>query len=257
MKAVILAGGYGTRIAEETFLKPKPMIEIGGRPILWHIMKMYSFYGVNEFIICCGYRGDVIKQYFSNYLIYSSDITIDFKNNETTFHSNNEENWKVTLVDTGQDTMTGGRLNRVKKYVQNEDSFFFTYGDGLSDVDIQETLVFHKAHGKIATLVAVNPVGRFGALELDDKFVSRFEEKPRGEEAYVNGGFFVLKNDVFNYISDNDACIWENEPLVKLAKNRELAAYRHNGFWQPMDTLKEKNLLENMWNSKKALWKVW
>lgn len=257
MKAVILAGGYGTRIAEESFLKPKPMIEIGGRPILWHIMKMYSSYGVNEFIICCGYRGYVIKQYFSNYLIYSSDITIDFKNNETTFHSNNEENWKVTLVDTGQDTMTGGRLNRVKKYVQNEESFFFTYGDGLSDVNIQETLAFHKAHRKIATLVAVNPVGRFGALELEDKFVSRFEEKPRGEEAYVNGGFFVLNNDVFNYIPDNDACIWENEPLVKLAEDRELAAYRHNGFWQPMDTLKEKNLLENMWNLKKALWKVW
>lgn len=257
MKAVILAGGYGTRIAEETFLKPKPMIEIGGRPILWHIMKMYSSHGVNEFIICCGYRGDVIKQYFYNYLIYSSDLTIDFGNNETTFHSNIEENWKVTLVDTGQDTMTGGRLNRVKKYVQNEDSFFFTYGDGLSDVNIQETLAFHKAHGKIATLVAVNPVGRFGALELEDKFVSRFEEKPRGEEAYVNGGFFVLKNEVFNYIPDSDACIWENEPLVELAENRELAAYRHKGFWQPMDTLKEKNLLENMWNSRKALWKVW
>lgn len=257
MKAVILAGGYGTRISEETSLKPKPMIEIGGKPILWHIMKIYSFYGVDEFIICCGYKGDVIKEYFSNYLLYSSDLTLDFSDNKTTYHSNNHENWKVTLIDTGLDTMTGGRLNRVKKYVQDEEHFFFTYGDGLSNVDILKTLEYHKNHGKIATLVAVNPVGRFGALELNGNLISKFEEKPRGEEAYVNGGFFVLSKKVFDYIPDQDSCIWENEPLANLAKDGELSAYRHKEFWQPMDTLKEKKLLENLWNSQTAPWKIW
>ena len=256
MKAVILAGGYGTRIAEETHLKPKPMIEIGGKPILWHIMKLYSMHGVNDFIICCGYRGYIIKEYFANYFLHMSDVTFDMQNNRMQVHQQNAEPWKVTLVDTGDETMTGGRLKRVASYLQDEELFCFTYGDGVSDVDITKLLSFHKSHGKLATVTAVQPPGRYGALQLEDTCVSGFAEKPRGDGGLINGGFFVLSPKCIDLI-ECDSTSWEGSPLNTLASKGELMAFEHKGFWQPMDTLREKNFLEELWESGKAPWKTW
>jgi len=255
MKAVILAGGYGTRISEETQIKPKPLVEIGGRPILWHIMKAYSHYGINDFIICCGYKGYKIKEYFTNYFLHNSDITVDLKSNHVDIHQNPSEPWKVTLVDTGLDTMTGGRLKRVEKYVGTE-TFCFTYGDGVSDVNISELVKFHQKNKKSATVTSVQPPGRYGNLELNDNLVSKFIEKPQGDGGWVNGGFFVLEHDVFDYIKD-DRATWEKGSLEKLAENNQLVAFKHNGFWQPLDTLRDKNSLEKLWVSNKANWKVW
>ena len=255
MKAVILAGGYGTRISEETRIKPKPLVEIGGRPILWHIMKAYSHYGINDFIICCGYKGYKIKEYFTNYFLHNSDITVDLKSNHVDIHQNPSEPWKVTLVDTGLDTMTGGRLKRVEKYLDDK-TFCFTYGDGLSDVDISELISFHKMKKKKATLTAVRPPGRYGVLDLKDEQVKQFVEKPKGDGSWINGGYFVLESDVFDYI-DDDATVWEKEPLEQLSKENQLSAYRHNGFWQPLDTLRDKNSLEQLWLTKNAHWKKW
>jgi len=255
MKAVILAGGYGTRISEETQIKPKPLVEIGGRPILWHIMKAYSHYGINDFIICCGYKGYKIKEYFTNYFLHNSDITVDLKSNHVDIHQNPSEPWKVTLVDTGLDTMTGGRLKRVEKYVGNE-TFCFTYGDGVSDVNISELVEFHQKNKKSATVTSIQPPGRYGNLELKDNLVSKFIEKPQGDGGWVNGGFFVLEHDIFNYI-DDDKTIWEKDSLEKLSENNQLVAFKHNGFWQPLDTLRDKNNLEKLWVSNKASWKVW
>jgi glucose-1-phosphate cytidylyltransferase len=255
MKAVILAGGYGTRISEETQTKPKPLIEIGGRPILWHIMKTYSHYGINDFIICCGYKGYKIKEYFTNYFAHNSDITVDLKNNHVDIHQKPSEPWKVTLVDTGLDTMTGGRLKKVEKYVGNE-TFCFTYGDGVSDVNISEVIKFHQKNKKSATVTSIQPPGRFGNLELNDNLVSKFIEKPQGDGGWINGGFFVLEHDVFDYIND-DTTIWEKESLEKLAEKNQLIAFKHKGFWQPLDTLRDKNSLEKLWASNKASWKVW
>lgn len=254
MKLVILAGGFGTRISEESHLKPKPMIEIGGRPILWHIMKMYHHYGVDEFIICLGYKGYVIKEYFANYFLHMSDVTFDMSGNKLTVHDQHCEKWKVTLVDTGEGTMTGGRLKRVQKYL-GDGTFFFTYGDGLSNVDIGKLLEFHKTSGKKATLTAVQPPGRYGAVILDGNEVSNFQEKPRGDNAWINGGFFVLEPSAVDYI-DGDSCSWEGTSLARLAKEKNLAAYKHYGFWQPMDTLRDKNQLEQMWQNNSP-WKVW
>jgi glucose-1-phosphate cytidylyltransferase len=256
MKAVILAGGLGTRISEETHLKPKPMIEIGGKPILWHILKTYSVYGINDFVICCGYKGYVIKEYFANYFLHMSDVTFDMVNNKMEVHQGNAEPWKVTLIDTGDDTMTGGRLKRVVEYVKNEEAFCFTYGDGVSDVNITELIAFHKSHKLKATLTAAIPPGRFGALNIIDTKVSSFMEKPRGDGAMINGGFFVLSPEVINYIKD-DQTIWEREPLELLANEGHLAAYQHHGFWQPMDTLRDKLYLEELWQIGNAPWKVW
>lgn len=256
MKAVILAGGLGTRISEETHLKPKPMVEIGGKPILWHIMKMYSAHGVNDFVICCGYKGYVIKEYFANYFLHMSDVTFDMSNNRMEVHQKNAEPWKVTLVDTGDDTLTGGRLKRVADYVKEEDSFCFTYGDGVSDVDIAAEVAFHKAHGKLATVTAVQPPGRYGALQISNGVVDGFAEKPRGDGGLINGGFFVLSPRCLSRIA-NDQSSWEGEPLAGLALDGELMAFEHTGFWQPMDTLREKNLLEDLWQTGKAPWKVW
>lgn len=257
MKAIILAGGLGTRISEETDHKPKPMIEIGGKPILWHIMKMYSSHGVNDFIICCGYKGYVIKEYFANYFLHMSDVTFDMSENKMDVHQNNAESWRVTLVDTGEDTMTGGRLKRVKDYVKDEDVFCFTYGDGVSDVNITDLIKFHKENGKQATLTATRPPGRYGALKITSECrVESFQEKPDGDGSWINGGFFVLSPKVFDRI-EKDSTSWEGEPLTHLAKDGELSAYKHQGFWQPMDTLREKNLLENLWNSGNAPWKTW
>jgi len=257
MKAVILAGGLGTRISEETHLKPKPMIEIGHKPILWHIMKIYSSHGVNDFVICCGYKGYIIKEYFANYFLHMSDVTFDMSENKMEVHQNNAESWRVTLVDTGEDTMTGGRLKRVKDYVKDDDAFCFTYGDGVSDVDITKLINFHKKNGKQATLTATRPPGRYGALKISSESrVEHFQEKPDGDGSWINGGFFVLSPTVFDRI-EKDSTSWEGEPLISLAKDDELIAYKHEGFWQPMDTLREKNLLENLWNSGKAPWKVW
>lgn len=255
MKAVILAGGLGTRISEESVLKPKPMIEVGGKPILWHIMKMYAAHGVNEFVICCGYKGYVIKEYFANYFIHNSDITFDVKNNKMEIHQNSAEPWKVTVVDTGEETMTGGRLKRVARYVQNED-FCFTYGDGVSDVNIKATIEFHKAHGKLSTITAVQPPGRYGALKMAGSKVESFMEKPKGDGGFINGGFFVLNSKVIEYIKE-DATIWEKEPMEKLAADGQMQAYTHEGFWQPMDTLRDKKHLEELWNTGKAPWKIW
>lgn len=255
MKAVILAGGYGTRISEETQTKPKPLIEIGGRPILWHIMKTYSHYGINDFVICCGYKGYLIKEYFKNYFLHNSDITVDIKNNEVEVHQKPTEPWKVTLVDTGLDTMTGGRLKKVEHYVGDE-TFCFTYGDGVSDVNISELITFHKKNEKKATITAVQPPGRYGNLELIEETVTRFIEKPQGDGGWINGGYFVLEKDVFNYI-DNEKTTWERNSLEKLAKDNKLIAFKHKGFWQPMDTLRDKNNLEELWNTNKAKWKVW
>ena len=256
MKAVILAGGLGTRISEDTHLKPKPMIEIGGKPILWHIMKIYSAHGVNDFVICCGYKGYVIKEYFANYFLHMSDVTFDMSNNRMEVHQKNAEPWKVTLVDTGDNTLTGGRLRQVRKYVEDEEAFCFTYGDGVSDIDITTKIAFHKAKGKLATVTAVQPPGRYGALEITGHEVKGFCEKPSGDGGLINGGFFVLSPKVIDLI-EGDQTIWEEEPLQKLAALGEMTAYVHNGFWQPMDTLREKNLLESLWLKGKAPWKIW
>jgi glucose-1-phosphate cytidylyltransferase len=256
MKAVILAGGLGTRISEETHLRPKPMIEIGGKPILWHIMKIYSAHGVSEFVICCGYKGYLIKEYFANYFLHMSDVTFDMSRNEMQVHHGKAEPWRVTLVDTGENTMTGGRLKRVAAYVENETAFCFTYGDGVGDVDIGATIAFHRAHGKLATVTAVRPPGRYGAIEAVDHKVTGFSEKPRGDGGLINGGFFVLSPRCLSFIAGDDIA-WEVEPLTSLAAQGELMAFEHYGFWQPMDTLREKNLLEELWSSGRAPWKTW
>lgn len=255
MKAVILAGGYGTRLSEETHLKPKPMIEIGGKPILWHIMKIYSHHGINDFIICLGYKGYVIKEYFANYFLHQSDITFDMKNNKLKIHNNYSEPWKVTLVDTGQDTLTGGRLKRVKEFIGDE-TFCFTYGDGVCDINISDLVKYHKENKKLATLTAVNPPGRFGAIDLKNNIVINFKEKPQGENSWINGGFFVLEPEVVNLI-EGDNTPWESEPLEHLANIEELSAYKHEGFWLPMDTLRDKRKLEELWNIGQAPWKLW
>ena len=256
MKAVILAGGLGTRISEETHLRPKPMIEVGGKPILWHIMKMYSAHGVNEFVICCGYRGYMIKEYFANYFLHMSDVTFCMATNRMEVHHKHAEPWSVTLVDTGDDTMTGGRLKRVRDYLLNEDDFCFTYGDGVSDLDISASIRFHRAHGKLATITAVQPPGRYGALQMAGASVTGFTEKPRGDGGPINGGFFVLSPRCLERIGD-DATAWEVSPMASLAADGHLMAFEHTGFWQPMDTLREKNMLEELWSSGKAPWKVW
>lgn len=255
MKAVILAGGLGTRISEETQLRPKPMVEIGGRPVLWHIMKLYSAHGIHEFVICVGYRGYMLKEYFANYFLHNSDVTFDVKANRMEVHQRHAEPWRVTLIDTGENTMTGGRLKRVREYVGGE-TFCFTYGDGLSDVDIGALLAFHRRAGKVATVTAVQPPARFGAIDLERDLITGFREKPQGEGGWVNGGFFVLEPRVFDYIA-GDATVWEREPLEALAKKGELGAFRHDGFWQPMDTLRDKTLLEGLWASGSAPWKKW
>jgi glucose-1-phosphate cytidylyltransferase len=257
MKAVILAGGLGTRISEETDLKPKPMIEIGGKPILWHIMKTYSLHGINDFIICCGYKGYVIKEYFANYFLHMSDVTFDMQYNKMEVHQRHAEPWRVTLVDTGADTMTGGRLKRVAQYLEGEDAFCFTYGDGVSDIDISKLIEFHYSHGLQATLTATYLPGRFGALDIhEDQRITAFEEKPKGDGGMINGGFFVLSPQVIDLIA-NDQTIWERGPLETLAKSNQLKAFQHEGFWQPMDTLRDKNHLEEIWKSGKAPWKMW
>lgn len=256
MKAVILAGGLGTRLSEETTVKPKPMVEIGGKPILWHIMKSYSTYGIHDFVICCGYKGYVIKEYFANYFLHTSDVTFDMQKNEMEVHTRNAEPWKVTLVDTGNESMTGGRLKRVRQYVSDEEMFCFTYGDGVSDVNIGELIKFHKAHGKLVTLTATQPPGRFGSLILHGNQVNSFQEKPQGDGAWINGGFFVLSPKAIDYIQD-DATIWEKGPMEQLAHEGELEAYLHHGFWQPMDTLRDKIHLEELWESGAAPWKSW
>jgi len=256
MKAVILAGGLGTRISEETHLKPKPMIEIGGKPILWHILKMYSANGVNDFIICCGYKGYVIKEYFANYFLHMSDVTFDMADNKMEVHQKNAEPWKVTLVDTGDDTNTGGRLKRVAKYVADEKAFCFTYGDGVSDVNIKDSIQFHNRHGKLATVTAVQPPGRYGAIERIGDQVSGFIEKPRGDGGFINGGFFILSPQCLEHISADETS-WESGPLPLLAQMNEVMAYEHKGFWQPMDTLRDKTHLEELWATGKAPWKKW
>lgn len=256
MKAVILAGGLGTRLAEETHLKPKPMIEIGGRPVLWHIMKIYSAHGVNDFVICCGYKGYLIKEYFANYFLHMSDVTFDMATNSMQVHQKYAEPWRVTLVDTGDETMTGGRLKRVAGYLENEEQFCFTYGDGVANVDISQEIVFHRRHGKWATVTAVRPPGRYGALQMEGTAVTGFVEKPRGDGGLINGGFFVLSPKCIALI-DGDSSTWEGTPLAALAANKELMAYEHQGFWQPMDTLRDKTQLEELWQSGRAPWKVW
>lgn len=255
MKAVILAGGLGTRIAEETVLRPKPMVEIGGRPILWHLMKLYSHHGINDFVICCGYKGYVIKEYFSNYFLHMSDVTFDMGRGSMQVHNQKAEPWKVTLVDTGEHTATGGRLRRVRPYLGQQD-FCFTYGDGLADLDIGQLVAFHQAHGRKATMTAVRPPGRFGSVELEGDTISRFVEKPLGDGGWINGGFFVLHPDVIDRI-ENDATSWELSPLEGLARDTQLNAYRHQGFWQPMDTLRDRQTLEALWDSGTAPWKCW
>lgn len=256
MKAVILAGGLGTRISEETHLKPKPMIEIGGKPMLWHIMKMYSAYDVNDFVVCCGYKGYLIKEYFANYFMHMSDITFDMANNQMEVHLQKAEPWRVTLLDTGDDTATGGRLRRVAKHIEDLDAFCFTYGDGVGDVHIRDCINFHLSHGKLATVTAVQPPGRYGALERSGDKVTRFSEKPRGDGGLINGGFFVLSPRCLDLI-DGDHISWESEPLTRLAAMGELMAFEHLGFWQPMDTLREKNLLEELWSTGDAPWNTW
>ena len=255
MRAIILAGGLGTRLSEETIIKPKPMVDIGGRPVLWHVMKTYSHYGINDFVICLGYKGYVIKEYFANYFLHMSDVTFDLANNRMEVHQASAEPWRVTLVDTGDQTMTGGRLKRVRAYVGDED-FCFTYGDGLSDVDLGALIAFHEKQGTLATVTAVQPPGRFGALDLDRERITGYREKPLGDGGWINGGYFVLSPKVLDYIAD-DATIWERAPLERLASDGQLAAYRHKGFFQPMDTLRDKVHLEELWNSGAAPWKVW
>lgn len=256
MKAVILAGGLGTRISEESYLRPKPMIEIGGRPILWHILKIYAAHGINEFIVCCGYKGYVIKEYFANYFLHMSDATFDLGENTVVVHQRKAEPWKVTLVDTGEDTMTGGRLKRVSEYLKGEEQFCFTYGDGLADIDITAQISFHRAHGKLATVTAVAPPGRYGSLELEGNSVKGFVEKPRGDGGLINGGFFVLSPKVIDLIK-GDTTSWESTPLAQLAAEDQLKAWEHHGFWSAMDTLRDRNALESQWASGNAPWKVW
>ncbi len=254
MQAVILAGGLGTRLSEETYNKPKPMVEIGGKPILWHILKSYSFYGINDFIICCGYKGYLIKEYFANYFLHNCDVTLDLSSNSVEVHSKKSESWKVTLIDTGENTLTGGRLARVKNFIK--DTFCFTYGDGLADINLKELINYHKKSKKKATITAVKPPGRFGSLELERDKVIDFHEKPKGDGFWINGGFFVLEPSVIDLIS-GDLCTWEEEPLKKLSKDGELNAFKHDGFWQPMDTLRDKNNLERLWSIDQAPWKLW
>jgi glucose-1-phosphate cytidylyltransferase len=256
MKAVILAGGLGTRLSEETAIRPKPMVEIGGRPILWHILKIYSHHGINDFVICCGYKGYLIKEYFANYFLHMSDVTFNIKMNRLEVHHKRAEPWTVTLVDTGEATMTGGRLLRVAEYLEDDESFCFTYGDGVGDIDITASLAFHRNHGKEATLTAAYPPGRFGALDIQGGQVMSFKEKPKGDGAFVNAGFFVLSPKVFRYLI-NDKTIWEQQPLIQLAADHQLMAYQHHGFWQPMDTLFDKLTLENLWSTDQAPWKKW
>ena len=258
MKAVILAGGLGTRLSEETVLRPKPMVEIGGRPLLWHIMKIYSKHGINDFIICCGYKGYVIKDFFSNYELHMSDITIDLRNSEIQVHQKRAEPWKITLVDTGDESMTGGRLKRVRRYLDDEHAFCLTYGDGVGNVDIADTIMFHASHGKLATMTATYPPGRFGSISIDknSNLITKFIEKPEGDGGLINAGFFVLSPKVIDYIQD-DRTIWEQDPLKNLAKDSQLVAYRHDGFWQPMDTVRDKTNLEELWSSGNAPWKIW
>ena len=256
MKTVILAGGFGTRLNEETHQRPKPMIEIGGKPMLWHIMKIYSTHKINDFIICCGYKGYVIKEYFANYFLHMSDVTFDMANNEMKVHQQNAEPWKVTLVDTGDTTMTGGRLKRVGSYLQDEEAFCFTYGDSVADINITAQLKFHKKHGKLATVTAVQPPGRFGALEIDGARVTGFKEKPTNAGGYINGGFFILSPECLNLITD-DKTSWEYDPLTSLANNDQLRAFEHKGFWRPMDTPRDMGMLQEMWASGSAPWKIW
>lgn len=256
MKAVILAGGLGTRLSEETVVKPKPMVEIGGKPILWHIMKTYSYYGVNDFIICCGYKGYVIKEYFANYSLHQSDVTFNLKDNKTIVHEDRAEPWTVTLIDTGESSMTGGRLKRVLSYIKDEEAFCFTYGDGVANINIKNLIKFHKSHGKQATLSSVYPPGRFGALQIKNNVVQKFEEKPKGDGALINGGYFVLSPKVIDRI-EGDHTTWEQEPLKSLASDGELMSYKHDGFWQPMDTLRDKIKLNQLYDQNKAPWKVW
>jgi glucose-1-phosphate cytidylyltransferase len=257
MKVVILAGGFGTRISEESDFKPKPMIEIGGRPILWHIMKIYAHYGFNEFIICCGYKAYIIKDYFYHYYMHQADMTVDLETNTTDYHGSTVEPWRVTLVDTGLTTMTGGRIKRIQKYVGNE-PFLLTYGDGVGDIDIKDLLDFHNRNGRFATLTAVQPFGRFGAIEFGiGENIKAFEEKPKGDRAWINAGFFVCEPRVFDYLGDGDSTVWERDPLERLANDNQLVAYKHNGFWRPMDTLRDKQELESIWSSEKAPWRIW
>jgi len=256
MKAVILAGGFGTRLSEETNLIPKPMVQIGNKPILWHIMKIYSHYGINDFVICLGYRGYMIKEYFANYYLHTSDMTIDTATGQMEIHRQNSENWRISLIETGKDSMTGGRIKRIKDYLNADEDFFMTYGDGVADININELYKFHKEKKRLATVTAVVPPGRFGALEIDGNAVKRFSEKPRGDGMRINGGYFVLSPKVLDYI-EGDNTIFERDPMEKLAAEDQLSAYFHNGFWQPMDTLREKHELEALWESGNALWKVW
>lgn len=256
MKAVILAGGLGTRLSEETGIRPKPMVEIGGRPMLWHIMKAYSAHGIHDFVICCGYKGYLIKEYFANYFLHLSDVTFNMRDNSMEVHNKRAEPWSVTLVDTGEHSMTGGRLRRVAEYIRDEEAFCFTYGDGVSDINITDSISFHRAHGKAATLTATLPPGRFGALEIESRQVTSFMEKPKGDGAMINGGFFVLDPKVLGYL-ESDRTVWEQEPLMRLAEEGELMAYEHQGFWQPMDTLRDKTLLEELWDRGQAPWKIW
>lgn len=256
MKCVILAGGLGTRISEETSTRPKPMIEVGGRPILWHIMKIYSSHGIHDFVVCCGYKGYMIKEYFANYFLHMSDVTFDMQKNTMEVHQRKAEPWRVTLVDTGEETMTGGRLRRVESYLRDEEAFCFTYGDGVADIDVGALLAFHRAHGKAATVTAVQPPGRYGALQLTGSTVKGFVEKPQGDGGWINGGFFVLSPRCLDLI-EGDGSSWEGEPLTMLASRGDLMAFEHRGFWQPMDTLRDKNQLEQLWNSQKAPWKTW
>lgn len=256
MKAVILAGGLGTRLSEETHLRPKPMVEVGGRPILWHIMKIYGAHGINEFVICCGYKGYMIKEYFANYFLHMSDVTIDMTNNGIEVHQQKAEPWRVTLIDTGENTLTGGRLKRVAEYVNGQDAFCFTYGDGLADIDIAAEIAFHRSHGRKATVAAVRPPGRYGALQLDGDSVTGFTEKPRGDGGYINGGFFVLSPSCIDLI-DGDSTSFEGPPLVELSQSNELMAFQHDGFWQAMDTLRDRNHLEALWASGQSPWRVW
>ncbi len=255
MKAVILAGGMGTRISEETSIRPKPMVEIGGKPILWHILKIYSAHGINEFVICLGYKGYVIKEYFANYFLHMSDVTFDMGANKMEVHNVKAEPWKVTLVDTGDETMTGGRLKRVQKYLGEQD-FCFTYGDGLGDVDISKLIAYHRSQKRLATVTATQPPGRFGALKVEDGRIAGFQEKPQGDGGWINGGFFVLSPKVIDYVKD-DSTVWERDPLENLARDNQMSAYLHDGFWQPMDTLRDKMLLEELWAAGKAPWKIW
>lgn len=255
MKAVILAGGLGTRISEESHLKPKPMIEIGGKPILWHIMKIYSHYGINDFVICLGYKGYIIKEYFANYFLHMSDVTFDMRTNQMQVHHEHAEPWRVTLVDTGEHSMTGGRLKRIKDYIDDE-TFCFTYGDGVADINLTKLIAHHKESNKIATVTAIQPPGRYGALNIDQGSVKNFQEKPAGDGSWINGGFFVLESSIFDLI-ENDECSFEGEPLIQLAAQGQLSAYQHQGFWQAMDTLRDKNQLEALWQSNTAPWKLW